>query len=115
MQHKIRQSSCPCGIPTGEQQRFDLADLPVGISGRYFRVVPDGFEPSFPGCEPSVVAVGPRDPQLRPLPVSPVEGQCRSLLQLDRLSQPCLALPFGRRPGLACSRMASVSLSPQPP
>ncbi len=24
-------------------------------------VVPDGIEPSFPGCEPSVVAVGPRD------------------------------------------------------
>ena len=25
------------------------------------KVVPDGIEPSFPGCEPSVVAVGPRD------------------------------------------------------
>ena len=25
------------------------------------RVVPDGVEPSFPGCGPSVVAVGPRD------------------------------------------------------
>ena len=24
-------------------------------------VIPDGIEPSFPGCEPSVVAVGPRD------------------------------------------------------
>ena len=24
-------------------------------------VVPDGVEPSFPGCDPSVVAVGPRD------------------------------------------------------
>src|SRR5271166_5110106 len=24
-------------------------------------VVPDGVEPSFPGCGPSVVAVGPRD------------------------------------------------------
>ena len=25
------------------------------------KAVPDGIEPSFPGCEPSVVAVGPRD------------------------------------------------------
>lgn len=28
-------------------------------------VVPDGIEPSFPGCEPSVVAVGPRDQVVR--------------------------------------------------
>src|SRR3989304_6549838 len=26
-----------------------------------FPVVPDGVEPSFPGCRPGVVAVGPRD------------------------------------------------------
>jgi hypothetical protein len=32
----------------------------VGVPGRD-RVVPDGIEPSFPGCEPGVVAVGPRD------------------------------------------------------
>ena len=31
-----------------------------GVPGRV-QVVPDGIEPSFPGCEPSVVAVGPRD------------------------------------------------------
>ena len=36
--------------------------LPIGVSGhRVAEVVPDGIEPSFPGCEPSVVAVGPRD------------------------------------------------------
>jgi hypothetical protein len=27
----------------------------------FLQVVPDGVEPSFPGCGPSVVAVGPRD------------------------------------------------------
>ena len=34
-----------------------------GVPGRVvsIKVVPDGIEPSFPGCEPSVVAVGPRD------------------------------------------------------
>ena len=31
-------------------------------------VVPDGVEPSFPGCRPGVVAVGPRDR------ISPVES-----------------------------------------
>ncbi len=42
------------------------------------KVVPDGIEPSFPGCEPSVVAVGPRDrvpnessPQARPQGLEP--------------------------------------------
>jgi hypothetical protein len=35
------------------------AALPVGISGRIYSVVPAGIE--FPGCEPSVVAVGRRD------------------------------------------------------
>ena len=34
--------------------------LPLGVSGPD-QVVPDGVEPSFPGCDPSVVAVGPRD------------------------------------------------------
>ncbi len=35
------------------------AALPVGVHG--LQVVPDGVEPSFPGCRPGVVAVGPRD------------------------------------------------------
>ena len=32
----------------------------VGVPGQS-RVVPDGVEPSSPGCEPGAVAVGPRD------------------------------------------------------
>ena len=35
-----------------------LAAHPDGECGA---VVPDGIEPSFPGCGPSVVAIGPRD------------------------------------------------------
>ncbi len=34
------------------------AALPIGVPRR---VVPDGIEPSFPGCRPGVVAAGPRD------------------------------------------------------
>ena len=39
----------------------DTGGLTPRRSHSSLRLVPDGIEPSFPGCEPSVVAVGPRD------------------------------------------------------
>ena len=58
-----------CVVSTQSRSRtckhsgLSRAALPVGVSGHAvsIKVVPDGIEPSFPGCEPSVVAVGPRD------------------------------------------------------
>ena len=35
--------------------------LPVGVPGRFEKVVLDGIEPSFPACKTGVVAVGPQD------------------------------------------------------
>ena len=44
------------------QRRTTLRAVPAQtLTDRLSKVVPDGVEPSFPGCEPSVVAVGPRD------------------------------------------------------
>lgn len=47
-------------IRTCKHSGLSRVALPIGLPGR-LQVVPDGIEPSFPGCEPSVVAVGPRD------------------------------------------------------
>ncbi len=33
----------------------------VGVPGRAVQMIPDGLEPSLPGCRPGVVAAGPRD------------------------------------------------------
>ena len=50
-----------------------------GVPGRV-QVVPDGIEPSFPGCEPSVVAVGPRDcVQAEAVRLELTSGLCRHL------------------------------------
>ena len=47
---------------TGNRAGLSRAALPVGVPRR---VVPDGLEPSFPGCRPGVVAAGPRDSVFR--------------------------------------------------
>jgi hypothetical protein len=48
------------GSRTCKRSGLSRAALPLAYLG-VIAVVPDGVEPSFPGCEPSVVAVGPRD------------------------------------------------------
>ena len=50
------------------------------------KVVPDGIEPSFPGCEPSVVAVGPRDCVAKVDP--PGIAPALSLIEQGRLATP---------------------------
>ena len=47
------------GSRTRKHSGLNRAALPRWRT--WAKVVPDGVEPSFPGCGPSVVAVGPRD------------------------------------------------------
>ena len=47
------------GSRTRKRSGLSRAALPRWRT--WARVVPDGIEPSFPGCRPGVVAVGPRD------------------------------------------------------
>ena len=52
----------PCaqsGNRTRKRSGLSRAALPSWRT--WAKVVPDGIEPSFPGCGPSVVAIGPRD------------------------------------------------------
>ena len=85
-----------CFVSTQDRTRtckhssLNRAALPIGVSGQLvsFQVVPDGVEPSFPGCEPSVVTVGPRDC---------VSGLTRSYAGISGLRHRCL--PVGRLAG----------------
>ena len=83
-------------------------------------VVPDGVEPSFPGCRPGVVAVGPRDRvfQVEPPGVAPGSPACGAgvvLLDYDPKAEAVrLELTNGSSPppafqaGSSTTRMASV-------
>jgi hypothetical protein len=60
----------PCSVtfrlcPEQESNLQSLGFKPsrsaVGVPGRAVQMIPDGLEPSLPGCRPGVVATGPRD------------------------------------------------------
>ena len=54
-----RAACAQSGSRTRKRSGLSRAALPSWRT--WAKVVPDGVEPSFPGCGPSVVAVGPRD------------------------------------------------------
>ena len=99
----------------------------------FLPVVPDGVEPSFPGCGPSVVAVGPRDhcewshreshpdfrvadpasscwtmtPKRKPWESNPQTARCRRLPS-KQVPQPVGWLPYSSCQGYSHARKAEV-------
>ena len=51
----------PANTRVSSQSLCASVGVPVVLVKFLSEVVPDGLEPSFPGCKPAVVAVGPRD------------------------------------------------------
>ena len=67
-------------------------------------VVPDGVEPSFPGCRPGVVAVGPRDrvSQVESPGVAPGSPACGAGVVLLDHDPDFERKPWGSNPQAAC-------------
>ena len=89
------------------------------------KVVPDGIEPSFPGCRPSVVAVGPRDrvSQVESPGVAPGTDAQRWSLQLAELASSCWTMtpmcfmqrkPWDSNPQAALCRHLFSRQAPHP-
>ena len=81
-------------------------------------VVPDGVEPSFPGCGPSVVAVGPRDRvfQVESPGVAPGSLACGAsvvLLDHDPMFFPAEAVGLEPTSGRVCRRLPSKQVPHQ--